>query len=187
LGWLGLLLIFTELGWYEVSPTVPPTFAPLLVGPPLLLILYLLFSTSGQQFLDKLSPVLLLSISLVRIPVELCLHLLYQDGAVPVEMTYAGRNFDILAGLTAPLVAYFVYYRKQWPRTVVKVWWVLSLALLLNIIVHAILALPSSVQLVGLDQPNIAVTTIPFVWLPGFIVPVVLFSHAALYRQLWRS
>ncbi|HVF96549.1 MAG TPA: hypothetical protein VM871_04480, partial [Flavisolibacter sp.] len=38
------------------------------------------------------------------------------------------------------------------------------------------------------DQPNIAVLYFPFIWLPSFIVPVVLLSHLVCIRQLlkWR-
>jgi hypothetical protein len=32
----------------------------------------------------------------------------------------------------------------------------------------------------------VAVLRFPFVWLPTFIVPLVLFSHVASLYQLWR-
>src|SRR4051812_4539421 len=39
-----------------------------------------------------------------RVAVEVCLHRLYLNGVVPIEMTYAGRNFDIVSGVTGLLL-----------------------------------------------------------------------------------
>ena len=38
-------------------------------------------------------------------------------------------------------------------------------------------------QQFGFDQPNIAMLYSPFVWLPCFIVPTVLFSHLVCIRK----
>src|SRR5690606_7665272 len=37
-------------------------------------------------------------------PVELLLHRLHVGGAIPAAMTYAGRNFDIVTGITGLLL-----------------------------------------------------------------------------------
>ena len=61
------------------------------------------------------------------------------------------------------------------------------LATFINIVVNAILSAPFTFQQFAFDQPNVAVLYFPFVWLPCFIVPVVLFSHLVLIRQLLKK
>jgi hypothetical protein len=102
-------------------------------------------------------------------------------------MTFEGWNFDILSGLTAPLVAWLAFRDGRANETVLTVWNLLALALLANIVVIAILSLPSPIQRFGFDQPNVAVEYIPFIWLPTVIVPIVLFSHLAALWKLFRG
>ncbi len=102
-------------------------------------------------------------------------------------MTFEGRNFDILCGLTAPLVWYFGYVRKIWERGTLIVWNIICLLLLANIVTIAVLAAPSPFQQLARDQPNIAVLHFPFVWLPCCIVPAVVLAHVVALRQLFKS
>ena len=99
-------------------------------------------------------------------------------------MTFTGRNFDILAGLTAPLIAYFGIQKNKLSSKVILIWNFLSLALLINIVINAVLSAPFSFQQFAFDQPNIAVLYFPFVYLPGFIVPAVLFGHLVSIRRI---
>ena len=115
---------------------------------------------------------------------EIILFLLYKHGAIPRLTTFEGSNFDILAGLSAPVI-YFWGFKDGVPRKVpLIIWNVLSLGLLINIVSMAILSAPFPFQQYGFDQPNIAVFYFPFVWLPGLIVPLVLFAHLASIRLL---
>jgi hypothetical protein len=63
------------------------------------------------------------------------------------------------------------------------VWNIAALLLLVNVVTIAVMAMPSPMQRLALDQPNIAVLYFPFNWLPSVVVPIVLFSHLA---SLWK-
>lgn len=102
-------------------------------------------------------------------------------------MTFEGRNYDILAGITAPFIAYFGFTQRKISRQLIVAWNFIALALLLNIIVNALLSAPTPLQKFAFDQPNIAIVNFPFSWLPTFIVPMVLFVHLASIRQLLQS
>ena len=102
-------------------------------------------------------------------------------------MTFTGRNFDILAGLTAPLIYYFGYVKQKLNRTTLIIWNLISLGLLLNIVINALLSAPSPIQQFAFDQPNTAILYFPFSLLPTFIVPVVLFAHLVVLRQLFKK
>ncbi len=185
--WLIIQAFFTLNNFYNKETTLfPPKFL-LLIIPPLLTIVILFITKKGRSFIDSLPLINLTYLNIVRIPVELVLYWLFLNKAVPVLMTFAGRNFDILAGLTAPLVAYFGLQQKKFDRKIILIWNFISLCLLLNIVITAVLSAPFAFQKFAFDQPNIAVLNFPFSWLPAFIVPTVLFTHLASIRQLLKT
>jgi hypothetical protein len=164
---------------------VPPRIA-LMVVPPLFLIALLFVSVKGRRFIDGLDIKFLTLLHIVRIPVEVVLFWLFLGKLVPQLMTFEGRNFDIIAGITAPFIYYFGFIKKLLHKNLLLGWNIICLALLINIVFNAALSAPSVVQQFAFDQPNIAILYFPFNLLPSVIVPLVLFSHLAAIRQLLR-
>ena len=184
--WMVLTAFLAMGGFYSQFDSVPPRIRMFGVAPAvLLIIIYFLFFRDG--FIDRLSLKALTWLSVVRVPVELVLLGLFQNGLVPVEMTFEGRNFDIISGLTAPLIAFLAFRGNKINRPLLIAWNVLALALLVNIVTVAILSFPTPFQRLGVAQPNIGVTYFPFIWLPTIIVPAVLFTHLSSLWQLVRS
>jgi len=183
LTWLVIQAFLSYSGFYLVTETIPPRFL-LLIGPPLLLILYLFISRKGKMLLDTIDPETLTYLHCVRIPVEITLWLLFSYKFVPQLMTFEGRNFDILSGITAPLIAYFGYRQTKLNKKILLVWNFICLGLLINIVINAVLSVPFPFQQFAFDQPNTGVLYFPFTWLPCFIVPAVLFSHLVCIRKL---
>ena len=181
--WFVLQSVLAYLGFFQNFDVVPPrTFA---FGPMpffLLTVVYLIFFR--KDFLEHLPLKLLTIIHIIRIPIELCLLWLFQSGQVPIEMTFEGRNFDILSGITAPIVYVLAFRGGKVNRPLLIAWNIAALALLFNIVTIAVLAFPSPFQMVGLDQTNIGVTYFPFIWLPSIIVPIVFFAHVASLAKL---
>jgi hypothetical protein len=106
---------------------------------------------------------------------------------VPELMTFEGRNPDIISGLSAAGMLLAAFRGSRISRVLHLAWNIAGLALLLNIVAHAILAAPFDFQLLAFDQPNIGILHFPYVWLPCYIVPVVMLAHLAAIRQLIRS
>jgi hypothetical protein len=183
LGWLALQSFIGLSGFYTVTDTIPPRFL-LLVLPPVLFIIVLFTTSKGRQFIDSLNTKTLTIVHTVRIPVEIVLFWLFINRAVPELMTFEGRNFDIISGLSAPVIFYFGFIRKKIDRKLILIWNFICLGLLLNIVANAILSAPFPFQKFAFDQPNIAILYFPFNWLPSCVVPLVLFSHLATIRQL---
>jgi hypothetical protein len=165
----------------------PPKIAQIGILPTLLTIILLFATSKGRQFIDSLPLKQLTYLHIVRIPVEIVLFWLFLSKAIPELMTFEGRNFDILAGITAPLIAYFGITKNKLSRDAILIWNFICLGLLINIVVNALLSTPSPIQKFAFDQPNIAILYFPFSWLPAFIVPIVLFSHLAAIRQLLKQ
>lgn len=182
-GWLAIQSLVAYSGFYTITNTVPPRFL-LLVLPPLAFIVLLFFTKRGKRFIDSLDIKTLTLLHSIRIPVEIILLWLFLQKTIPQIMTFEGRNFDIISGISALLIYYFGFIRKTLNKKWIIAWNFLCLALLINIVAIAILAAPFTFQKLAFDQPNVAVLYFPFVWLPCFIVHVVLLSHLASIRQL---
>ena len=120
-----------------------------------------------------------------RLPLELAMHAMYERGIMPELMSYSGRNFDIVTGITALMVGTLVATGVAGRRLVVF-WNVLGTVLLVNVLVVAILATPS-IRYFGEDQLNVWVTYPPFVWLPGVMVLAALAGHVVIYRAVRRT
>lgn len=184
--WLGLQAILAMKGFYTDLQSDIPKF-PLLVLPALVVIAILFITKEGRSFIDKLPLEHLTYIHVIRIPVEIVLFWLFIEKQIPEVMTFEGRNFDILSGITAPIVGYLYFSKKVINKNILLIWNFVCLVLLFNIVITAILSIPTPFQKFGFEQPNIAVLKFPMVWLPSFVVPVVLFSHLVSIRKLLKS
>lgn len=181
--WLLLQAVLSYVGFYTVTNTTPPRFV-LLALPAVLLIIFLFITAKGRVYLNNLDAKTITLLHVVRIPVELCLYWLFLHKSIPQLMTFEGRNFDILAGLTAPMIFYFGYVKNKLGKTVLLLWNFICLGLLLNIVINAVLSAPSNFQQFAFEQPNTAILYFPFVWLPCCIVPLVLLAHLVCIRKL---
>lgn len=170
-------------GFYTEWNAVPPRFI-LLIAPAVVCIIILLLTKQGRQFADNLNIKTLTLLHVIRIPVEITLYYLSVAKLIPRSMTFEGSNFDIISGITAPLIYYFVFVAKKISSKVFLMWNLLCLGLLLNVVITAILSAKTPFQQFAFDQPAICIAYFPFVLLPGVIVPIVLFSHLVIIRKL---
>ena len=184
--WLILQGIVASSGFYTITNTIPPRFT-FLILPPVLFITILFTTKNGKNFIDNLNLAYLVLFHTIRIGVEVVLLLLCIQKAIPSIMIFEGRNFDIVSGLTAPIIYYFGFIKKKLGRSILLVWNFICLVLLANIVITAVLSAPFSFQQFGFEQPNIALLYFPFIFLPCFIVPAVLFCHLASIRQLLKE
>ena len=181
--WLFFQSVVSLKGFYYTDTrSMPPRFG-LLIVPPLLVIIFLFITRRGRVFMDSLPLVPITLLSIVRIPVEITLYWLCLHRYVPELMTYIGRNFDLISGNTAPFIAYAIY-RGAISRRLILWWNIIALCLMLNIVVNAVLSAPLAFQQFAFDQPNVGLLYFPFIWLPSFIVPVVLFTHLVSIRRM---
>lgn len=183
LGWAGLQTAIGLSGFYYDTQSLPPkVFLGLIF--PVAGIVGLLVTAKGRSFLRQADLARITALHTIRIPVEIVLALLAHAGAISVWQTFEGSNFDILSGLSAPIIAYFGIHKGKMSLTAVKVWNVICLLLLLNVVITSTLAMPTPLQQIAFDQPNIAITHFPFNLLPAVVAPIVMLAHAmALVRR----
>jgi hypothetical protein len=185
--WLTIQAVLTLKNIYNSDTnTFPPKIILTGILPTILTIILLFATSKGKQFIDSLPLKNLTYLNVVRIPVEIVLFWLFLNKSIPELMTFEGRNFDIIAGITAPIIAYFGLTKTKLNRQTILMWNFICLGLLVNIVVNALFSAPSPIQKFAFDQPNIAILNFPFSWLPTFIVPIVLLGHLTSIRQLMK-
>ena len=173
-------------GFYLQFHSTPPRFPILLIAPTIAIIL-LFVTKKGLHFIDGMNIKTLCIMHTIRIPVELVLYWLALHKTLPQLMTFEGRNWDILSGLTAPLIYYFGFVKNKLNQRILIGWNLLCLGMVLNVMINGILSVPSPLQKFAFEQPNIAVLYFPFVLLPVVIVPVVIFAHLVSLRKLFKG
>lgn len=118
-----------------------------------------------------------------RLPLEFLLWAFHKQGRLPAQMTFEGRNFDILTGLSALAVAYLAARGKAGHRAALA-WNLAGLALLLNIMAVAILSMPAPWRRFHEGPANELVLHFPYVFIPALFVMAALAGHLLIFRKL---
>lgn len=181
--WVTLLGILSANGFFAQFNSVPPK--PLLAIFPSIVILTILAFTRGFRAILSVTPVYwLVFFQSFRIIVELLLWQAYKIGLLPVQMTFEGRNFDILAGILALVAGYLMWNNQRSARTIGIIYNFIGLGLLLNIVIIAILSMPTPFRYFMNEPANTIVAQFPFIYLPGVLVVLAFTFHVFSLRQL---
>jgi hypothetical protein len=164
--------------------TPPPPPALLLLLGQTILTVVIIISSRGTALASHLALGAVVLLQSFRIGVEVLLHRLYLEGVVPVQMTWSGRNFDVVTGITGLILGALLVRGRILPRGVVLGWNILGLVLLLNIVGVAALSTPVPFRVFTEGPPNLLPSTLPWIWLPSFLVQVALGSHLLVFRML---
>lgn len=160
----------------------PPRLLLFGVIPAVVLLTIPLFRTSTRQLIVAIPMESLVWIHAIRLPIEVLLYQLYYDQGVPRDMTFEGRNFDIIMGLTAPIMA--LIGLKKFTRIHFIAWNVTGLLLLANVVTIGVLSAPTPLQSMNFSQPNVAIFHSPYVLITVLFVPLVLWSHVVSLVKL---
>lgn len=181
--WTLLLVVLSFSGFFSDFSKMPPKplFALLL---PLPFIILFTFSTSGKQLLLAVPPHWLIYMQTFRIAVEILLLLAFLKKLLPVQMTFEGRNFDILTGILAIPAGYLVAQKKLKAKWTILLFNIIGILLLMNILAIAVLSMPIPIRYFINEPANTIVAEFPFILLPGVLVPIAYSFHIFSLRQL---
>lgn len=183
--WMLIAAAISFSGFLRVTHTTPPRFAVIIL-PPLLSVITIFNTAKGNAFINSLNIKTLTLLHSVRILVEIVLFWLFLHKAMPQLMTFEGRNFDIVSGLSAPVI-YYGFIKNKISTKALLLWNIVCLLILAVAVTNAILSAPSVFQQFAFDQPTVAILYFPFVWLPAVVVPLVYFSHLVAIKRLLKS
>jgi hypothetical protein len=147
-------------------------------------IVWFVVSRQSNNLLSRVPASWIIKMQGFRIIVELFLWWAYLDQVVPVQMTFEGRNFDILVGLSAPLVSLWWLKPNNQRLRWVLIWNIVGLILLFNIVVIAVLSMPTPMQYFFNEPANTVVATFPWVLLPGILVSLAFALHLLSIKQM---
>lgn len=184
LAWMAVTGIAARAAIFRNWEQTPPPFA-LLVAVIFVLAAAIAWSRLGLRLAQFIPLWILVGVQAFRLPLELAMHELAERGIMPEQMSYSGRNFDIVTGATAIIVAALVWSGRG-GRRLVTAWNILGLALLANIVTVAILATPRF-RYFGDHSLNTFVMDPPYVWLPAVMVLAALAGHLVIFRALRRG
>jgi hypothetical protein len=180
--WMLLCWAVAATGALRAFDAVPPPLAVLLAVIAALGIAIAASPIGGR--LARLPLAALVGVQVFRFPLELLMHQAHVEGVMPIQMSYSGRNLDILTGISAGLLA-IALARWRVPRWVVGLWNVAGLALLANVVAVAVVSNPPF-RWFGDDSLALWVTYPPFVWLPAVLVLAAWAGHLVIFRALVR-
>src|SRR4030095_6766033 len=107
--WLALTGILSFKEVFQDTSAIPPRLM-IVIAPAILFIILLLVTKWGRRFTDRIDLKKLTLVHIVRVPVEITLYMLSTHKLIPELMTFAGRNLDIISGITAPVI-YLICFR----------------------------------------------------------------------------
>jgi len=181
--WTGLLLVLSYNGFFSHFESLPPRPA-LVFLIPLPIVLVIAFSKKGTQLFQSLPTQWLVSMQSFRIAVELLLLMAFLKNLLPVQMTFEGFNFDILSGILALPVGYLLSRKKSYAPQLAVAYNVIGMLLLVNILVIAVLSMPTPFRYFQNEPANTLVAQFPFILLPGILVPIAYSMHIFSLRQI---
>jgi hypothetical protein len=180
--WILLVGVLAAKGVFSDFSKLPPR--PLfIILFPLPVLLWIAFSAKGSALLKKVPPHWLIGMQAFRILVELLLWRAFVLQLLPVQMTFEGRNFDVFSGILAVVVA--IVIKRKWLPQLVLAYNIIGLLLLLNILVIAVLSMPTPFRYFMNEPSNKVVAEFPFVYLPAVLVVIAYGFHIFSLRQWW--
>ena len=185
-GWFVFIYIWSRFGIFENFDLFPFNAAPVIIIP-LIAILIFTLSKTVKEIIIHIPQENIIKLQVFRFYVEVLLWALFASALLPIQMTFEGRNFDIITGVTAVLlttrVSGFILLNKL-PRFAVILWNIMGLGLLINIVAIAILSMPTPFRYFMNEPVNVVVTQFPISLLPAFLVPLAYMLHILSLRKV---
>jgi hypothetical protein len=110
--------------------------------------------------------------------------LLYAAGRLPAPFAPVAGWGDIAIGLAALPVAWLVHHRATGWRGALLTWNTLGLLDLATAVTLGVLSSPGPLRLIHTPTDSGLVSTLPWLIIPGFLVPLLAVTHIALFHRL---
>ncbi len=182
--WAVLLTVLSYNGFFNDFSKLPPRPALALLVP-LPFVLWFAFSKTGTQLLQQVPAHWLVLMQSFRIFVEVLIWLSFLAGKLPIQMSFEGRNYDVLTGILALPAGYVLLKKKTYSHAIVIGFNTTGILLLLNILIIAVLSMPTPFRYFMNEPANTIVAQFPFILLPGALVPLAYSLHILSIRQLY--
>lgn len=188
----GGLAYFGFLEMNEQKPIIPPPLLVLVNIPLITLLLFVNFNKTLKQILKVVPLHWLIYFQSFRIGVEVLIWVAFIQNLLPIQMTFEGYNSDILVGIFALPVGYFVvkqtsinsnYLNTRAKKKMLIAWNIFGLCLLATIVIISVLSAPLPIRYFMNEPSSKIVAFFPFVWLPTVLVVIAYSLHILSLKQ----
>jgi len=183
--WTLLISLLAYNDFFLDFSTMPPRLVIVLI-PPLLILVMISRTQQIKNIIRSIPITWVLYLQGFRFFVEILLWGLFELNLIPVQMTFEGSNFDILVGVTAPIVA-LLYQKGLIKELFLKVWNMAGILVLANIVITAMLSMPLPFRVFMNEPASVQVVVFPIIWLPAILVPIAYYLHVFSLMQLRSS
>ena len=186
LTWLTLLLVLSWRGVFLNFDTLPPLL-PIFVFLTLILGLGTTLNPLVFPLIRSIGLRRLTEFQVWRVLPETLILMLIGANLMPDLMTFTGRNLDIFAPLTAPIISWLVIRRRVLSRHFLLGWNILAILILGVTVFHGIFSAPFPFRIFYTDPPNVVVGAFPVTFLPLFMVPLAFTVHITSIRLILKE
>jgi hypothetical protein len=183
-------------GWFAVVVTLAATGAlydrhgvgaaglGLAVALPVVLMwLALMRVPSLREGLDRAPLEVLVGVHVVRV-LGVSFLVLWAGGRLPAPFAPAAGWGDIVAGLAAVPVAWLAYRKARGWRAAMIAWNLFGLADLVAAVSLGVLSSPGPLRRIFTEPGTGLMSTLPWLLIPGFLVPLLATTHLAIFYRL---
>lgn len=174
--WCATLTIVGMSGHLNIASTVVPWIVFLV---PVILLYLATLIPGSRNFMRGIRDEQLHHLHLWRVPFAFVLLWFYQAKITPLGLTFEGYNYDIIIGLTAPVIGSLAFSQKMLTKEIVLGWNALGIIFLL--ISTGLIF----IELTTNQAALILFNSLPYLAIFGFLMPLSLFAHVlSVYRVL---
>jgi len=126
---------------------------------------------------------LLVGVHTVRV-LGITFVILYSAGRLPAPFAPVAGWGDIFVGVTALPVAWFAYRRPVNTRPLLWIWNLIGTADLIAAVGLGVISSPGPQRLIFAEPSSAIMTTLPWLLIPGFLVPLLFAVHIGIFIRL---
>lgn len=180
LGWIGYIVVLSSRGVLN-DFGLPPRVPLLIVIPAITAIVFVTGKSSFKNILVNTRLHLPVYLQSFRIFVELLIYGAFLEGVFPEQATMNGLNFDILVGISAPVIGLLIQYNKIRVKALI-VWNIIALVIL-AVTVYSFISTYYFTDYLSRIGSNKSFVDFPYLLLPSVLLPVAIFLHVISIRQ----
>lgn len=184
--WVIYLLVISSTGVLN-DFELPPKMPLFVVLPALTLVAIVLTRESTSEILENTPSHLIVGFQSFRIFVELIIWNGFLLGFLPAETTFEGLNYDVLVGITAIPMAFYIY-RDKVSKGLVLFWNIAGLLILANT-VRVFVTSGFFPEAFGLEPGSVGSEFVspPYLFIAAIFMPLAVFLHFLSIKKITRK
>ena len=129
---------------------------------------------------------LLVAVHIVRL-LGISFIILYTSHRLPAPFAPVAGWGDIFVGATAVPVAWFAYRRPSNAPLAIWIWNAIGAFDLIAAVGLGVISSPGPQRLIFAEPSSAIMTTVPWLLIPGFLVPLLFAIHVGIFARIARS